>query len=227
MADAVPIQPAATVVLLRDGASGIEALLLRRNSTLAFHGGAWVFPGGRVDEEDAPTGADLFAVDASRAAAAREAAEEAGVMIDPEGLLAFAHWTTPPGAPRRYATWFFMGTLEALHAITVDGGEIVSHQWATPQQALALQRDGEIELPPPTFVTLTRLASYATSRAAIHGFGGEPIARFAPRIARYPGGIVSLYEGDAGWADADPDREGPRHRLVQVPGQWRYERASA
>lgn len=41
----VPIVPAATVVLLREGRVAPEVLLLRRNSQLAFHGGAWVFPG--------------------------------------------------------------------------------------------------------------------------------------------------------------------------------------
>ena len=44
--------PAATVVVLRDAETGLEALMLRRNSKIAF-GGMWVFPGGRVDEEDA------------------------------------------------------------------------------------------------------------------------------------------------------------------------------
>src|SRR5260221_4220681 len=43
--------PAATVVLVRDGADGLETLLLRRNSKIAF-GGMWVFPGGRIDESD-------------------------------------------------------------------------------------------------------------------------------------------------------------------------------
>jgi len=41
---------AATVVLLRDGDEGLETLMLRRNSKIAF-GGMWVFPGGRVDAE--------------------------------------------------------------------------------------------------------------------------------------------------------------------------------
>ena len=41
--------PAATVVLIRDGRDGLEVLLARRSSQLAFHGGAWVFPGGRID----------------------------------------------------------------------------------------------------------------------------------------------------------------------------------
>jgi 8-oxo-dGTP pyrophosphatase MutT (NUDIX family) len=49
-----PAIPAATVVLLRDAAGGLETLMLRRNSKLAFAGGAWVFPGGRIDPEDYP-----------------------------------------------------------------------------------------------------------------------------------------------------------------------------
>ena len=46
------IIPAATVILLRDGADGVETLVLLRNSKLAFAGGMWVFPGGRVDPGD-------------------------------------------------------------------------------------------------------------------------------------------------------------------------------
>ena len=48
----VDAAPAATVVLLRDGDDGLEVLLARRSSKLAFHGGAWVFPGGRIDPDD-------------------------------------------------------------------------------------------------------------------------------------------------------------------------------
>ena len=44
--------PSATVIVLRDVGSRMEALLLRRNSKIAFHGGAWVFPGGHIDLED-------------------------------------------------------------------------------------------------------------------------------------------------------------------------------
>ena len=43
---------AATVVLLRDGADGIEAYLLRRQKTMAFAAGMYVFPGGSVDPRD-------------------------------------------------------------------------------------------------------------------------------------------------------------------------------
>ncbi|MDH3682944.1 MAG: NUDIX domain-containing protein, partial [Acidimicrobiia bacterium] len=49
---AVPIKPAATVIPLRDGTAGLEVLVLRRDTNLAFHGGSWVFPGGRVDDHE-------------------------------------------------------------------------------------------------------------------------------------------------------------------------------
>ena len=41
---------AATVILLRDGGSGPEILMVERGEQLAFAGGALVFPGGRVDQ---------------------------------------------------------------------------------------------------------------------------------------------------------------------------------
>ena len=50
MTDIKPV-PAATVVVIREtqNKTDLEVLLLRRNSKLIFHGGHWVFPGGRVD----------------------------------------------------------------------------------------------------------------------------------------------------------------------------------
>jgi 8-oxo-dGTP pyrophosphatase MutT (NUDIX family) len=45
--------PAATVLMLRDGAAGLEVFMVRRHERLAVHAGAYVFPGGKVDAEDA------------------------------------------------------------------------------------------------------------------------------------------------------------------------------
>jgi 8-oxo-dGTP pyrophosphatase MutT (NUDIX family) len=46
-------RPAATIVLMRLGAAGLEVLLLERARSAGFVPGAWVFPGGRVDSDDA------------------------------------------------------------------------------------------------------------------------------------------------------------------------------
>jgi 8-oxo-dGTP pyrophosphatase MutT (NUDIX family) len=47
-----PAAPSATVVLLRDGAASLEVFLLRRHAQSDVLGGAYVFPGGKVDPED-------------------------------------------------------------------------------------------------------------------------------------------------------------------------------
>jgi 8-oxo-dGTP pyrophosphatase MutT (NUDIX family) len=48
-----PAAPSATVVLLRDGRQGLEVFLLRRHGQSDVLGGAYVFPGGKLDREDA------------------------------------------------------------------------------------------------------------------------------------------------------------------------------
>ena len=45
-------RPAATVMLVRDGALGMEVLMLQRNFESAFVPGVHVFPGGTIDDED-------------------------------------------------------------------------------------------------------------------------------------------------------------------------------
>ncbi|WP_218510179.1 MBL fold metallo-hydrolase [Variovorax sp. dw_308] len=47
-----PLLPAATVLLLRDTPAGIEVLMTRRSDNASFAPGAYVFPGGRIDDND-------------------------------------------------------------------------------------------------------------------------------------------------------------------------------
>ena len=47
-----PPRDAATVVLLRDGAKGLEVFLVKRHSASQVLGGAYVFPGGKLDPGD-------------------------------------------------------------------------------------------------------------------------------------------------------------------------------
>ena len=48
----VPVRPAATVMLLRDGHAGLEVFMLQRTHSAAFARSQFVFPGGRVDDAD-------------------------------------------------------------------------------------------------------------------------------------------------------------------------------
>jgi len=216
--------PAATVVLLRDGAGGCEVLLVRRNAKLAFHGGAWVFPGGRIDAEDYSVSAPADVVAAARRAAVREAREEAGVVIERESLVLLSRWITPEMLPKRFDTWFFAAAVAAETVVEVDGGEIHEHRWLRVDQALAAQKAGEIELPPPTFVTLVGLSSHGTVGEAWASLSARPAETFVPRLHAVAGGACSLYAGDAGYEAGDPDRPGTRHRLWMIDSGWRYER---
>ena len=214
----VAAAPASTAVVLRDAPGGPEVLLLKRNSQLAFHGGAWVFPGGRIDPADAGAGGEEGA---ARRAAVREAREEAGLALDPDALVHLSHWTTPEGLPKRFATWFFVGATGATQ-IRVDGGEIHAHAWFTPRAALEARAKGEIELPPPTFVTLSTLAHHRSAADALAAARAGTPCIFLPRVVRIAGGSCSLYPSDAGWEARDPERVGVRHRLVMLDSGWQY-----
>jgi 8-oxo-dGTP pyrophosphatase MutT (NUDIX family) len=89
-ADAPPARPrdAASLILLRDGTSGLEVLIGRRGKGARFMPGRYVFPGGRIAADDVrPWRGEVAAVDADRAllalkrAALRETFEETGLVI--------------------------------------------------------------------------------------------------------------------------------------------------
>ena len=46
------IIPASTVLIIRDGVSGLEVFMVVRHHEIDFAAGAFVFPGGKVDLED-------------------------------------------------------------------------------------------------------------------------------------------------------------------------------
>ena len=95
-----PVRAAASIVMLRDGASGLEVFLVKRHGLSDVLGGVHVFPGGKVDAQDAevdmPAHVDLApavlqaalgepqlgALEAAAlyVAALREALEESGVL---------------------------------------------------------------------------------------------------------------------------------------------------
>lgn len=215
-------RPAATVVLLRDSQEGPEALLLLRSRKLGFHGGEWVFPGGRVDSEDAAEHA-LESEAAARRAAAREALEEAGVELDPSRFVAISHWTTPVILPKRFATYFFLAPLTQAE-IRVDGGEIEAYRWLRPSDALRLRDVGEIGLPPPTFATLTELLPFERVESILEAFAARETPFLLPHVTQHGQIIVNLLPGDAGYEERRADVEGRRHRVVMDPSGWRFER---
>jgi 8-oxo-dGTP pyrophosphatase MutT (NUDIX family) len=217
-----PAVPAATVVLLRDTSRGPEALMLHRTSAVAF-GGMWVFPGGKVDESDRRHD-DADDETPARRAAVREAAEECGLTVEAPDVVPYSHWTPPAVTPRRYTTWFFLARA-SQGEVLVDGGEIHDHAWLTPAEVLLRRDRGEVDLAPPTYVTLADLAHHPDVESALLAARRRrPVPRYETRWVVVDDGAVALWEGDAGYAANDPEAQGPRHRLWMRPGGWQYHR---
>ncbi len=217
-----PLFPAATVVLVRDGEAGLEALLVQRSQAVKHMGGMWVFPGGKVDETDYPADRDEYG--AALNAAIRETQEEAGLFLTADQLVYLSHWTTPEGAKKRFATWFFLAILNDGQEVKVDGGEIAHHRWVTPQVACAESADESeaLRFMPPTFVSLKDLSDYPTCAAARAAIDDREAIVFAPRMVFIEDGICFLYAGDAGYHEENPEVAGPRHRSYMVDGKLEY-----
>ncbi len=159
MGEVVTPVPAATVVLAREGERDIEVLLLKRNAKLVFHGGHWVFPGGRIDADDFAD-AERLEYPAAVRAAVRETREEAGINIASDQLVHIAHWTTPPRLPRRFSTWFFLCPLYDAPEVSVDNDEILDYCWLSPEEALAEAEAEQMVLPGPTSTTLKDMLGF-------------------------------------------------------------------
>ena len=186
MSDLQPV-PAATVVLVRDHAQqeDIEVLLVRRSTRLVFHGGHWVFPGGRLDPADFRAAGSELEYPAALKAAVRETREEAGIDLDEQRLIHTAHWTTPPRLPRRFSTWFFLYPLTCEVTVQVDQREILEFRWMRPAEALAEAASGDLVLPHPTRVTVEDLAVYCTLEALLAGVAAGNIRVFPTDSSHY------------------------------------------
>jgi 8-oxo-dGTP pyrophosphatase MutT (NUDIX family) len=164
----VAARDAATVMLVRDaeeaGGPALEVCMLRRHLNSDFVGGAYVFPGGKVDEADRTAGAEASCVGRSDAdasamlgtpeggiafwvAALRECFEEAGVLLAyPEGSAPGDPLVdvTDPAVRSRLAARRVevnagtVGFLDACRSeglcLAVDRVHYFSH-WVTPEPA--------------------------------------------------------------------------------------------
>lgn len=137
-------RPAASLILLRDGAEGLELFMIERHGGLRFAPGATVFPGGRVDPADHAPGWRAFWPDGAvptdlpqRVAALRETFEECGLLLtaDPSdpgsapvpdpGRLAVLRRAVAAGRP-------FAGALDEAGLVPAPARAVPFTRWITP-----------------------------------------------------------------------------------------------
>jgi len=213
-AEVRPPRPAATVIILRDGADGApEVYLVCRARQLAFMGGAYVFPGGRVDAtDDGPAGA-----------ACREAEEEVGVRLDREALRPWARWVTPEIEPKRFDAWFFVARLPEGESAEAVLGEVTGGLWISPRDAVRRQGADDLVLPPPTLWNLLDLCAFETVEAVLASAADRSLEPIMPRpLAISPTCLALVLPGDPAY-DA-PSSEAPpieeQRRFLLDGSRW-------
>lgn len=189
MVDGVPtagLRDAATVVLLRDTAAGLEVYLQRRAAGMAFAAGVHVFPGGVADTGDE----DLVAT------AVREVEEETGVHLERDAVRPWSRWVTPEAEPRRYDTRFYVAALPATAEPVGVGTEMDAVAWWSSSDALAAMERGEIMLWPPTWVTLSEVGEHRRAADVLAAATGRDLEPVRPVLIRDPDGYrVVLPDG--------------------------------
>ena len=199
-----PPRASATVVLLRDAADGLEVFLLKRHGLSDVLGGAYVFPGGKVDPEDAgwvgrtdvPADRlhallgepDLTPQDAAAlfVSAIREVFEETGVLFaDVPPAHAVEAWAALRAGPR------FGELLEPRQVTLAASGLQPWSRWVTPMlQSVSRKRFDTrffvAAVPPgqhPGHDTHEATASlWLSPRAALQQYWNQEIELAPPQI---------------------------------------------
>jgi 8-oxo-dGTP pyrophosphatase MutT (NUDIX family) len=189
-------RPAGTVILLRGGGHALEVLLVRRNPSARFMGGAWVFPGGAVNRQEGRGD------DAHRSAAIRELEEEAAVKIaDPSELVPFSRWITPAQVKTRFDTWFYLAVLPPDAQARPDGSEVVEARWYEPSAALEARHRGELFLVFPTIKHLEQLSGFASTDELLAHARGREIHPVQPRVFLQGETARIVLPGEPGYGD--------------------------
>ena len=181
---------ACTVIVLRGGPDALEVLLVQRNPQARVMGGAWVFPGGAID----PGESDVQA-------AVRELREEAAIDADPSLLVAFSRWITPAEVKVRFDTRFYVTPLPDGVEPRVDGAECVDLRWATPADALAAHRAGELLLVFPTIKHLEQLTLFDSADAVLAHARASDVRAVQPRVVVTGETARILLPGEPGFGD--------------------------
>jgi 8-oxo-dGTP pyrophosphatase MutT (NUDIX family) len=198
-----PHIPSATLLLLR--ANPFSVLMAKRHANLAFGGGQWVFPGGRIDAADHLAAAAFPEVPfaAARVAAIREAGEEAAIHLDltqaVPALVPLVRWLAPRGPTRRFDTWFFLAMAPANCTAIADGGEIVEVAFHEPGRMLAAASGGAVGLLPPTALNLRWLDAAGSAAAALSLASARPAPFVAPEVFWRDGQPMLRLDATAGY----------------------------
>ncbi|MGQ0534512.1 MAG: MBL fold metallo-hydrolase [Methanobacteriota archaeon] len=145
----------ATVLVWRGADRDGEVFLVERPAAARFFAGHHVFPGGVLDKADGDPSSEA----SFRACAVRELAEESGVHVGPDDLEFVASFVTPPFAPIRFHTRYYLARVSAETRAHHSEGELVGSLWMSPAAAVRAFEQGALRIPPPSLHVLRTIAA--------------------------------------------------------------------
>ena len=77
-----------------------------------------------------------------------------------DAVLYFSHWITPPYAPARFDTRFFVAHVPVEQEAKSHASETIAGSWQTPEVALKNYAHGDWQLIVPTITTLRMISGY-------------------------------------------------------------------
>lgn len=132
-----------------------------------------------------------------------------GLVLRADLLRPWANWVTPAEEPRRYDTRFFLAELPEGQRADGVTTEADHSGWRRPADAIEDWRQGRRGLLPPTWVTLSDLAEFASVADAMAA--QRVIDKVVPKVLR-DGSVLRVvlpgdprYDGAAAHLDARPD----------------------
>ena len=135
--------------------------------------------------------------------------EELGLRLDLDRFVYWSHWITPSAEPKRYDTRFFAVELTGAATVEADHSELTEHCWVRPDSALAALGRGEMQMVPPTILTLEDLAESHRKHGSLPRMLAAERHRETPAITPRIAATPSAYRVVMPW---DPG-------YLQVPGE--------
>jgi 8-oxo-dGTP pyrophosphatase MutT (NUDIX family) len=215
----------------------LEILMVQRPHTARFMPGAWVFPGGVVDDDDATYAVGRGFTESAdwEVAALRELAEETGVWVTTDGtfsfplvddvlasstsspfqldidhLLYFSNWITPSVFPIRFDTRFFLAVEIGEVDAVFNAEELIDVDWVAPSEALSREVRGEWDVAFPTRKTLELLGAASSAASLVDMLAAAaPVPPIEPRLYVGDDTASILLPDDPGFDAAGPYQSDP------------------
>ena len=90
------------------------------------------------------------------------------LVFQDDAVLYFSHWITPPYAPARFDTRFFVAHVPAEQRAENHASETIAGSWQTPELALRNYARGDWQLIVPTITTLRMISGYDDVTTLMH-----------------------------------------------------------